>query len=209
MHEGLPTPVSPSLDAFLKRMGAAFGAPDTAYAGEFKRLLNDRVGFQPEGILLEAADWFIENRKSWPKIADVIAAVKNAEAASKIKDRPAKSVERDPWSWEAQKYADDLMNSDLGRRAAQEGWIGSLWDFCRKFGRLPHEGIETKRIVESAYRLLQLRQKVKRGEVELSKELAAPLRKLALAFDEHDAKLTALANPAAYMEQNKMEDRNV
>ena len=42
--------------------------------------------------------------------------------------------------WERKAYnADRLINSNLGRRAADEGWIMGLWDHYHEFGQEPSE----------------------------------------------------------------------
>ena len=43
----------------------------------------------------------------------------------------------DAWCREQCAKTDRLMRSDLGRRAARDGWICSLWDYCRASGKLP------------------------------------------------------------------------
>lgn len=49
------------------------------------------------------------------------------------------------WSQARRQFADGCMNSDLGRQAAEEGWIWALWDFCRESSRMPN-GIEAQMI---------------------------------------------------------------
>jgi hypothetical protein len=49
----------------------------------------------------------------------------------------ARKVGGDPWSDERVEEADDLIQSDLGRQAAQEGWIIALHDYCRENRELP------------------------------------------------------------------------
>lgn len=41
------------------------------------------------------------------------------------------------WTRDRRKLAYDLIKGPLGKQAAREGWILSLWDFCRNNGRLP------------------------------------------------------------------------
>ena len=44
------------------------------------------------------------------------------------------------------KLANDLICTELGRKAAREGWILGLWDYARKNGRLPSAGYEIANI---------------------------------------------------------------
>jgi hypothetical protein len=46
------------------------------------------------------------------------------------------------YSPERVRLADDLVRTDQGRRAAKEGWILSLHDYCRKHGKVPHPSEE-------------------------------------------------------------------
>ena len=43
----------------------------------------------------------------------------------------------DTWSDERLSLAFDLCKGELGRRAAREGWIGSLFEYCRKNMEIP------------------------------------------------------------------------
>jgi hypothetical protein len=43
------------------------------------------------------------------------------------------------WSERRRKRADELIQSDMGRQAAKEDWIWTLWEFCRENERLPDQ----------------------------------------------------------------------
>jgi hypothetical protein len=49
----------------------------------------------------------------------------------------ARKVGGDPWTAERVEEADRLIQSDVGVRAAQEGWIIALHDWCRENRELP------------------------------------------------------------------------
>lgn len=75
-------------------------------------------------------------RAGTPGVADCVAACVEAkrwidieEGKTKLPLGPADRA----GEWEAGrlKLAYDLCNSDLGRQAAKEGWLLSLWNFCR------------------------------------------------------------------------------
>jgi hypothetical protein len=52
-----------------------------------------------------------------------------------------------PGPGDAFKLANDLIRGELGRRAAQEGWVLTLRDFIVKHGRLPDGRGEIERII--------------------------------------------------------------
>lgn len=191
MRDGLPPNLSPSTGRFVEMLTAVFGAPETGNASEFKRILNDRVGGYETPVMERAAGHFIETRKSWPKIADVIAVARAEDMRREVESRPERPAARDPWSPEAESLADGFMDSELGRRAAVEGWIGSLWDFCRIHARLPHEGLELNRLLDKAREHHRKAKLVRGGEI--AGEIGKSLQRLMAELDRKDQRLCALA----------------
>jgi hypothetical protein len=126
----------------VQRLCIMFGAPEhsedpQAYIRELARLTKS----YPDAVLDRAADYLIQSHqptaaKPWPTPADVCVACADAQDAinpvATIHD-----VKHLDWAAPALKRADALIQSPLGRKAADEGWILSLWDFCRKNMRLP------------------------------------------------------------------------
>ena len=57
----------------------------------------------------------------------------------------------DEWSNAAKSRANEIIKTELGRKAADEGWIGYLWDFGRKHRR-PPDPTEQMRLIRAAKR---------------------------------------------------------
>lgn len=94
------------------------------------------------------------------------------------------SASRD-WSTERRKLAHDSIQTEMGREAARDGWIGSLWNFVREQQRLP-KGQEVEGCKRQAKEFLETYEMVLRGECvdkdgvvqKLPKAEAAVLQKL-------------------------------
>lgn len=130
-------------NALITRLAVVFGVPEhttdpKAYMDELARLTRS----YSEAEQNRAADDLIRSHKPtrtkpWPTPHDICEACISArEALTQPKVEPEKW--RD-WSAGARRKAVDLIRCDLGQAAAEQGWITSLWDFCRKQGRLPNE----------------------------------------------------------------------
>jgi hypothetical protein len=65
-------------------------------------------------------------------------AARPQEARQESKPQPSRTAtKRDPWSEQSKREARALLQCDLGRRAAREGWVQALYDHARTHGRLP------------------------------------------------------------------------
>ena len=127
----------------LARFGLAYGPPSkdpreaVAFLSEFARLLSKYDAAELEA----AADKVIVSRKfrTWPTIGDAIAALEDARADSRERNLPEfrTAFAYPDWSHAAVRRAAELIRSSMGERAAREGWIVGLHDYCRKNGRLP------------------------------------------------------------------------
>lgn len=119
-----------------------------------------------------------------------IAAQEELAEASGIPARKETRGEAPEWSERRIKAADRMMNSDIGRRAAQEGWIIHLHDFCREYERLPVGG------EASTVRLQGLANKTKRDEMSRqanSKNALAMIASVARAMESRRQRLTKIA----------------
>jgi len=76
-----------------------------------------------------------------------IVKVEKAENTNRLDEPKHKFAGHADWQY---RLADDLIMCGLGRRAAEEGWILSLHDFCRNNGRLPKEQWEIRKCVDGA-----------------------------------------------------------
>lgn len=128
----------------ITRLAVVFGQPDHSddpkkFVSELARLTQ---GFHPPE-LDKAADMLIRShqptaRKPWPTPAEIIMACEDArDLVSPTKPEDKFEKQHRHWTKEARAKAYDLVRTDLGRRAADEGWVLSLWDFCRRERRLP------------------------------------------------------------------------
>jgi hypothetical protein len=122
-------------NALLARLCIVYGQPDshdpTAYLAEVAKMLARYTAAD----LQRAGDHIIRTHKfrSFPTPAQIVVACEDARPQQMTPE-----MKGDPsWSKEAIAHADRLVNCELGRRAAHEGWILGLHDYCRKHGALP------------------------------------------------------------------------
>jgi len=128
-------------NVLLTRLSVVFGRPDSddpaAYIEELARLIRGYTTQEQD----KAADFLIRNhvptnRKPWPAPNEIVTACSDArELLNPPKEDDKKKIK--DWTGDVLKLADSLIQSDLGRQAADEGWVHSLWDFCRVNRRLP------------------------------------------------------------------------
>lgn len=124
---------------FLMRLQTMYGEPDSdnpaAFLAEYARLLKKYSG----STLDKACDLVLRNNryKTWPTIGECVSCCEDAIEKTTA-DAPRNFGMKQPeWSPERVKAADEMIVSDIGRRAGDEGWILALWDFCREQQRLP------------------------------------------------------------------------
>jgi hypothetical protein len=128
---------------FLKPVLQHYAAPADAeadyegFAEQYERALG---GYEPD-VLRLARDRLISEVKGYPLLR--ISACK--EACDKARQHlypPDLPRRRDPFTGPSRQQLDTakgLINSELGRRAAAEGWIIPLWDFLIEHARLPDD----------------------------------------------------------------------
>lgn len=88
--------------------------------------------------------------RTYPTIADCLEACKQAHDALQppVKKRRQEQGTPPEWTDERQRQANRLISSsEIGKEAADEGWLYALWDFCRKNERLPNR-FEAQKIAE-------------------------------------------------------------
>lgn len=112
----------------------------------------------PKEVLARAQREIIRTRKPNmprpPMVSECIQACLEArrwiEADASKGQLPAmRPAAGDEWSTERVKLAYDLIKSSLGKEAGRDGWILSLWGFCRINQRVP-QGPETERCKRDA-----------------------------------------------------------
>lgn len=122
------------------------------------------VGKFPPDVIKAAAQHIIKTRKykTFPLPADIIDACQSIEksklATELSKTLPQLKVVDETWTAERLRAAYELCRSDLGRKAAREGWALRLWNFYRvelrnpspiEMSRLSREAQEHRQLVAS------------------------------------------------------------
>lgn len=123
----------------VNRLANSFGAPTHTHnpAGFLEEIVRITQAFEPQ-VLDRAADKLIAmhvptQRRPWPMPNEIVNAC--VEARRWMPDLN-KTTERNlEWTAEARAKAFDIIRSPMGRRAAEEGWVLSMWDTARKTGR--------------------------------------------------------------------------
>lgn len=128
----------------IARLAVMFGPADfsddpRAFLSEIARLTKS----YSEEVLDKAADLLIRSHrptqlKPWPSPSEICVACADAQemVAPSSASNPLAERNQD-WTKEALDRADRLIQSDIGRKAADEGWILGLWDHYRKTTRQP------------------------------------------------------------------------
>ncbi len=108
-------------------------------------MVRELSGFSAE-VLQRAARQLIATHKEdkTPSVAKCIAACSEAQRWVRAEQNGGKlqldgaGVSRDRnWTDDRKRLADDLIMSPIGKQAAKEEWVKSLWNFCRRNSRLP------------------------------------------------------------------------
>lgn len=114
---------------------------ERAYAEDLQRELS---GF-PADVLERARRDMVRKRTKTqtPSVAECIGYCVEAKRWADVERNKGQLIPDDSrgphheWSTERVKLAYELIRTSLGKQAAKEGWILSLWDFIRRNGRHP------------------------------------------------------------------------
>jgi len=142
----------------LQRLAVVYGQPDSpdpkAYLAEVAKLMSK----YRDSTLDAAADLILKTHRGyrWPTPAQCVTACEDVLAEEAGRQPFSVAPAYPDWTPEAIAHADALIQCDMGRRAAKEGWITQLHDLCRKKRRLPNENeirglITEARLFEEAY----------------------------------------------------------
>ena len=148
-------------------------------------------------IRQRAADQIMHTRnyRNFPLLAECMDACRDAQdalAAEAKRGKLASKAQRpDPWSDKRLKQADGMIAGDLGRLAAQEGWIIELHDFCREEERLP-----TKIEAEKIHKAFLRRKAERERRARLFGGNPKIIRTMARAMEAKTVKLSKIANGA-------------
>ena len=108
-------------------------------------LVRELGGFSTE-VIDRAGREIVRNRKKpqTPLVSECIDACRNArklvESISRASLLPvdgAGQTSNMDWTSDRMKLAWELIVGPLGKQAAKEQWVKSLWNFCRRNSRLP------------------------------------------------------------------------
>lgn len=128
-------------NSLLQRLVVVYGKPETsdvtAYFAELGKMLAKYAGKELE----LAGDLIVRTHRgrSFPTPSEIVTACEDVRASSSPIRPPASSFEEKNPEWSKQSFAiaDRLVACELGKRAAREGWVLGLHEFCRKHHRLP------------------------------------------------------------------------
>lgn len=124
----------------VARLCVMFGTPETqdpaAWFSEMDKLLK---GYSDE-VLDRAANIVLRNHRlrAFPSVSVMLGACEEAREAMSPRRQ-----EKDPyeaWSPARVSEADRMLNCDLGREAAADGWVFAMHSFIRENRRLPNRG---------------------------------------------------------------------
>jgi hypothetical protein len=150
----------------------------------------DALKVYAPAILKEAAKRIMRRRNytNFPMIAECVQAC-NEVIQDKSKSAPTKSYSPQYPEWSEHRIAEAnrMLNSAVGRKAADEGWIIGLWDFCREKGRPPQHHEVPKIIATSreAWRVMK--------EIDQSNPMAPILNRTAAILRARREDLRAYA----------------
>ncbi len=164
---------------FLQPMLRHFTLPKGASTdpAAWQKDYDEALSFYSDRVLEFAAKKLIfAERKTgtFPAPSECLKACK--EVHGEFSKPEPKKAKRDEWSPEAIKQADKLLCSEIGRRAADEGWAWQLWDFLRCQGRWPN-GHEAAHLKAHSNTMNAETAEFVRGEEDAGR-LIAPTRKL-------------------------------
>jgi|SRR5687767_5847129 len=180
--------------SFLQPMLRHFKLPQGANADPAAWQLDyeEALSFYSDRVLEFAAKKLIfAERKTamFPVPAECLKSCK--EVHGEFAKPEPKRKGHDEWSPEAIKRADELLCSDIGRRAADEGWVWQLWDFLRRQQRWPN-GQEADRLKAHSIAVNSETTDFVRAE-ENAGRLVAPTRKLLGEMSRHRKELREIA----------------
>jgi hypothetical protein len=123
----------------LARLGVIYGTPESHDPAAYLVEVGKMLAKYSDRTLDAAADLLLSRHRSmrFPTPAQCVGACEDVLEIEAGK-QPTETAPKHPeWSAEAIAIADRLIVSDLGRQAADEGWITQLHDHCRNARRLP------------------------------------------------------------------------
>jgi hypothetical protein len=168
------------MSGLLDRLVVMYGKPETgdvpAYFAELSKML---VKYSDDE-LERAGNTIVRTHRgrAFPTPSEIVTACEDVRAARSAPRAPANSFEDKypEWSKQAFAIADRMTAGEIGRRAAKEGWILGLHEFCRKQRRMPSSS-EMSAIQKDA----EFVTRCAAGVVDMG-HFHGPLQKLAVAM---------------------------
>ena len=155
--------MSKSVTNFISKLVVYFGEPkfdveEASKAWAHREWLREMVqnlsGF-PDDVLDQAASIIASTRKhrNFPLISECTAACFDARRKL-AEQKPALPLDMarkaNSFSAEREALAKDLIRGEMGRTAAKEGWIWSLYQFCLRNACLPTDSEKIAKMKQAA-----------------------------------------------------------
>lgn len=171
-----------------------FGEPripkDTKLDDFIANFIQDLAGFSDRVYDLAAQKLRTDPdaTRSFPINGIILRACREVSQHLAAEVQPPSRNDKNPeWSKEAYAEANQLICSEIGRRAAAEGWIIGLWDFCRENRRWPNN-FEAKRVMDKSLSTWRELQFIEDDEATLSNP-----KQLIKSFKRQRAHLSQIA----------------
>jgi hypothetical protein len=149
--------VSEAVSNFISELSLHFSKRFDSEAAEDQWLDSMRRNLRTysPSVLKRACQRIVDTRKDryFPLPAECRRACEEIEKVERAENARPLDTHAHPlqvgadWKY---RLADDLIMCGLGKRAAQEGWILSLHDYCRNNGRLPTQEHEIRKCIQDA-----------------------------------------------------------
>lgn len=129
------------MNKLIQRMTIVYGVPDHTAPQEFYAELARLMKSYCEEELDKAADLVIRSHKgrTWPAVSEMLTACADAREMLRLSAPADEDAKYPEWSKRARFFAFKSLHSEMGRRAAKEGWLLGLEKFLREKMRAPDE----------------------------------------------------------------------
>lgn len=134
---------------FIANVAVHFPMPrfaDELHEEVWIRSIEDTLRPYDATVLAKAADRIRRTRdpkkdgRGFPVPSEIIAVCDTIQREQHAEAAPLLSHDKrdqSPWAGWRSDLANELVRTPMGQEAAKRGWIGALWDFCRRTARLP------------------------------------------------------------------------
>lgn len=125
----------------LTRLAIVYGKPDSPDPALYLAEVAKMLGKYSDTDLETAGDTILRTHRGrlFPSPSEIVTACEEARAAATPSHKPTFTNDYPEWSEERVARADKMICCAMGKRAADEGWVLRLHQFCRENCRLPTE----------------------------------------------------------------------